>query len=145
NVHPLSPRDGIDSLRGQGFMHELESGAFFRGDKHELVENTALRRAQVEAVAALAVQSTNTVIIAGDTNLPGPSRLFDAALGRWQDGFEAAGRGFGYTYPAHRRLAWMRIDRILAGPQLRFLDFEVGAGHASDHYCVWADLEKATR
>jgi len=36
----------------------------------------------------------------------------------------------------------MRIDRILAGPELRFLDFGVGRGRGSDHHCVWADLER---
>ncbi len=145
NVHPISPREGLESVRGTGFVHQIESGSIFHGDKHTLVENTALRRMQAEAIAALAAASANPVIIAGDTNLPGPSRIFTTSLSRWQDGFAAAGRGLGYTFPAGRRFAWMRIDRILAGPALRFLDFAVGSGRGSDHYCVWADIERARR
>jgi hypothetical protein len=37
----------------------------------------------------------------------------------------------------------MRIDRILAGPELRFVHFEVGRRRASTHYCVIADLCRA--
>jgi vancomycin resistance protein VanJ len=117
-VHPVSPRDGFEA-------HNIE-----------------LRRAQAEAIVALARTSTHRVILAGDTNLPQGSRIFADTFGHYRDGFAEVGRGFGYTYPAHKRFAWMRIDRILAGPGLRFLDFGVGTRHGSDHYCVWADLER---
>jgi endonuclease/exonuclease/phosphatase family metal-dependent hydrolase len=39
----------------------------------------------------------------------------------------------------------MRIDRIFAGPELRFLQFGVGSSRASDHHCVWAELELAAK
>jgi len=117
NVHPVSPRDGFER------------------------DQTDLRRAQATAVAALARTSTNPVIIAGDTNLPSRSGILADTLGQFQDGFDEVGRGFGYTFPAHTRFAWMRIDRIFANRKLRFLSFDVGARHGSDHYAVWADLE----
>jgi endonuclease/exonuclease/phosphatase (EEP) superfamily protein YafD len=141
NVHPISPREGAESVRGTGLIGQIESGAIFRGDRHEVVANTARRRAQVQAFADAAAAATHPVIIAGDTNLPGSSRILGALLGRWQDGFDSVGRGFGYTYPAHKRFAWMRIDRILTGPELRFIEIGVGDRHGSDHYCVWADIE----
>jgi endonuclease/exonuclease/phosphatase family metal-dependent hydrolase len=52
------------------------------------------------------------------------------------------GRGFGYTFPADQWIPWMRIDRILAGPELRFLHFEVGRRRGSDHLAVIADLAR---
>lgn len=143
NVHPVSPRDALESVRGDGVLEGVRSGALFDGDRRIVTANNELRRMQVRAIAALAAASPNPVLIAGDTNLPGPSRIFADALGRWQDGFAAAGRGFGYTFPVGRRSPWMRIDRILAGPELRFLAFGVGSGRGSDHHCVWADLERA--
>ena len=107
-----------------------------------MVHNTETRRAQAEAIVALAGASTNRVILAGDTNLPAGSSIFADTLAHYRDGFDTVGRGLGYTFPADTRFAWMRIDRILAGPGLRFLDFGVGTRHGSDHYCVWADLER---
>lgn len=141
NVHPVSPRDGFESIRGGGLTGEVESGGIFAVDRDAWVHNTELRRAQAAAIVSLARTSQHPVIIAGDTNLPESSDIFADTLGRYQDGFDAVGRGFGYTFPAHTRFAWMRIDRILAGPGLRFLAFGVGSRRGSDHYCVWADLE----
>jgi endonuclease/exonuclease/phosphatase (EEP) superfamily protein YafD len=142
NVHPISPREGFEELRGHGLLTGVKNGDLLGGDHRHIEDNTALRRVQLEGIAALAATSKNPVVIAGDTNSPGASRMLTEILGRYQDGFDAAGRGLGYTYPAHKRFAWMRIDRVLAGPELRFLDFQVGTGHGSDHYCVWADLTR---
>ncbi len=142
NVHPISPRDGFESIRGTGLVNELESGAVLQHDGRALVKNTELRRAQAHTIVRMARAARHPVIIAGDTNLPEGSGIFADTLGRYQDGFAAVGRGLGYTFPAHKRFAWMRIDRILAGPELRFLAFTVGSRRGSDHYCVWADLER---
>ncbi len=143
DIHPLSPRPGLDALRGDGLRESISDGRVLRGEGSDRVlKNTDLRARQVAGVAALAAASTNPVIIAGDTNLPALSPLYREHLGRWQDGFEEVGRGFGYTFPAHKWIPWMRIDRILAGPELRFLRFGVTpASGASDHLAVWADLE----
>lgn len=132
-VHPISPRDALEELRYERLGAE----------RSEIVSNTELRRRQVAAIAEVARTSTNPVLIAGDTNLPTHSRLYANLLGDWQDGFAAVGRGFGYTFPVGRRFAWMRIDRILARPPLRFLRFGVGESRGSDHYLVWADLERS--
>jgi len=141
NVHPISPRDGFEAIRGSGLRSEVESGGVFEFDRSSITNNTELRRAQARTITNLARTSAHPVILAGDTNLPAGSGIFADTFGRYQDGFAEVGRGFGYTFPAHKRFAWMRIDRILAGPSLRFLSFEVGDHRASDHYCVWADLE----
>ena len=82
--------------------------------------------------------SARPVIIAGDTNLPGPSRIFHGNLGDFDDAFAAVGRGFGYTYPS--KLPSMRIDRILTNGKLQAIDFRVGDTRASDHLCVSATI-----
>jgi endonuclease/exonuclease/phosphatase (EEP) superfamily protein YafD len=145
SVHPISPRDAIDAVRGNGFLVDLQSGDLFDVDHDAIQENTDLRHLQAEAIATVAAASVNPVLIGGDTNLPNQSRIFAETLGRWTDGFDKVGRGFGYTFPVGKHFPWMRIDRILAGPELRFLDFSVGRGRGSDHHCVWADLERAPR
>jgi endonuclease/exonuclease/phosphatase family metal-dependent hydrolase len=105
-----------------------------------VARNTALRLAQLEAIAATARQSPDPVIIAGDTNLPGLSWAFAHWLGNYTDGFSAAGTGFGYSFPAPRT-AWMRIDRIIAGPGFSFRDCRVIGSYISDHFAMQADLE----
>jgi len=141
NVHPQSPREGFEALDGRALL------AWARGQSaegwDELEANTRIRERQVGAMSEHARRAPNPVIIAGDTNLPVLSPLFDRSLGSYQDGFERSGTGFGYTFPAHKPFPWMRIDRILAGPELRFVHFEVGTRRASTHYCVIADLGRA--
>ena len=110
-------------------------------DAHERVrENTALRRDQVGALAAAVREARNPVVVAGDTNLPGLSRLFAETLGGLQDGFTHAGRGFGYSFPGEG--PWMRIDRILASPDLRFTRFHVGNQSRTTHLSVFAELQR---
>jgi hypothetical protein len=140
NIHPYSPRSGLNELRGQ--TRRLLTG----GPSDEAVDavetNTGQRESQLAAIARAAAESAHPVIIAGASNLPEWSALYRQYLGRWQDGFAHAGTGFGYTFPANKGHPWMRIDRVLAGPELRFASFTVGGRSGSDHCPVWADLEK---
>jgi vancomycin resistance protein VanJ len=122
NVHPASPREELVN------MTSLEA-------------SSRLRLRQAENIASEAGRSPVPVIIAGDTNLPVGSWILRRTLGRYQDGFEAAGRGFGHTYPARR--PWLRIDRIMADDRLRFVSFHVlGNAQASDHLAVSAELTR---
>jgi endonuclease/exonuclease/phosphatase (EEP) superfamily protein YafD len=140
NVHPRSPRWVFQGMRGKGLKREIFSGRLFSGDSAgDLSYNSSLREDQVRAIVAHASAEKAPVVIAGDTNLPGLSPVFARHFGGYQDGFSAKGNGFGYTFPS--RFPWMRIDRILAGPGLDFLGFEVGCDNqTSDHLCVIADL-----
>jgi endonuclease/exonuclease/phosphatase (EEP) superfamily protein YafD len=146
NVHPTSPRQDFGALRGpRGLRREISSGHLFSGSSASVIlDNASIRGRQVDAFSYDSAHETEPVVIAGDTNLPGLSRIFARYLSGYQDGFGSAGWGFGYTYPSdeHRPVPWMRIDRILASDQLRFVKFEVGESRASDHRCVVADLQR---
>jgi endonuclease/exonuclease/phosphatase (EEP) superfamily protein YafD len=140
-VHPVSPHDAFDRLRGRGLRYELLSGRILGAASARAMEaNTRLRLEQIRALATDAAKSAEPVIIAGDTNLPGLSWAFSHWLGGFSDGFTEVGRGFGYSYPA-QRMVWMRIDRILAGPRFRFLEVAPISPRISDHLAVAADLE----
>lgn len=142
-VHPISPREAFDQLRGGGVRHELSSGDMFTGRNAEAIEkNFGLRQLQVETFAEAAAHEGDPVVVAGDTNLPTLSRVYGTNLSRFQDGFVRAGWGLGYTFPNGRHGRWMRIDRILASDTLEFVGFEVGTSDASDHRCVIADLQR---
>ena len=145
DVHPISPREAFDVIRAGGLRHEILHGHIFRAKNAKAVnDNFGLRALQVETIAHDAAGETLPVVIAGDTNLPGLSRVFGRNLSGYTDGFRAAGWGFGYTYPVGKHSPWMRIDRVLASGALRFVGFQVGTSEASDHHCVVADLQRET-
>jgi endonuclease/exonuclease/phosphatase family metal-dependent hydrolase len=140
NVHPVSPRFGLYTLRGQGLRHEILSGRLFAAARSGPIrEDTGLRVLQVRAVASLAKQETLPVLVAGDTNLPSLSPTLSEHLSWLTDGFGSAASGLGYTFPSRR--PWMRIDRILASSALGFSSFKVSCLDASDHLCVVADIQ----
>jgi endonuclease/exonuclease/phosphatase (EEP) superfamily protein YafD len=143
SVHPISPREGLNSIRGEGLRHEIGSGRLLEGTRaHVLEVNTGLRTAQVEAFAQAASLEPGPVVVAGDTNLPASSPLLHRTLGDYDDAFRKAGWGFGYTFPTNKKLPpWMRIDRILASGPVRFVHFEIGRPVVSDHHFVVADLQ----
>ncbi len=141
SVHPISPREGLDELRGEGLRGELRRGRLFNPRAEQLVKaNVVLRSAQLQAIAEDAARATVPVVLAGDTNLPGLSWLLARWFGSFPDGFDEVGRGFGYTFPAPRH-PWMRIDRIRVVRGLRFTSFSVDRTPGSDHQAVIADIE----
>jgi endonuclease/exonuclease/phosphatase (EEP) superfamily protein YafD len=137
SVHTTSPREGLEDMRGQGFLYELRHGHVLLGRGADtLTFNGYRRRRQVEGVAAAVRASTHPVVVAGDFNLPALSRILRDNLGDLDDAFASVGRGFGYTYPT--KLPFLRIDRIFTGHGLRAVDFQVGDTRSSDHLCVSA-------
>jgi endonuclease/exonuclease/phosphatase family metal-dependent hydrolase len=149
NIHPISPRDALEDLRGPGFRTQLFNGHLLgSGAPAQVAANADLRQLQLRTIAGLAAQSSSPVLIAGDTNLPALSWALNHWLGDFQDGFTVRGTGFGYTFPAPAKSwkkPWMRIDRIMADSHFRFLSFKVLKNRASDHYAVTADLELPPR
>jgi endonuclease/exonuclease/phosphatase (EEP) superfamily protein YafD len=140
SVHPSSPLYQIAEARRGGFRRRITSGQIFSPAHIPSIEgDTWLRTLQISTVANMAKRETLPTVIAGDTNLPNLSPALHE-LADFDDGFAEVGSGFGYTFPRGRE--WMRIDRIFANDQLRFLDFKVGSSDASDHQCVFATLER---
>jgi vancomycin resistance protein VanJ len=139
NVHTTSPREGLDALRRGGTLSSLLSGRAFDPRAAGFVESNAYRRQrQIAGLAEAARASGNAVVIAGDTNLPGLSRIYSEHLSAFRDSFDEAGRGFGYTFPASH--PWMRIDRVLTNSKLRPVDSRVGRAVAAEHLCVFAEV-----
>ena len=140
SIHPISPRGALHVHRFRDVFHQLRTGALLSGDPEaDLGGNTGLRGLQIAAAAELAGREQVPVVLAGDTNLPGLSVILRENLARYRDAFRSASWGFGYTYPAKH--PFLRLDRVLSGPELRFTSFETGCAGVSDHLCVVADIE----
>jgi endonuclease/exonuclease/phosphatase (EEP) superfamily protein YafD len=138
-LHPTSPRGAFHIYRFHGALRRLASRDLWaKGPEAQIQSNASVRSAQVLAVARAAALERVPVVVVGDTNLPGLSPILRRAFSAYQDGFQAAGWGFGYTFPGKQ--PFLRLDRILAGAFFRFARFGMGCRGASDHLCVWADL-----
>lgn len=125
SVHLPSMRPGFRSLR--------------RGDFAGMERAVEARRA---AMTELAYELDSVgglpAIVAGDFNATADSSLFDPLRERFLVGFERAGRGYGYTWPAG--LPGIRIDHVLASPDWEFTDAVVGPDLGSDHRPVIAEV-----
>jgi len=142
-VHPISPRGVFGVYRFRGVFQRLKQATVVSpllDEESDMLGNAGLRAAEIEAALRAARAERLPVIVAGDTNLPGLSPTLRRAFAGFEDGFEQVSSGFGYTFPAKR--PFLRLDRIFAGPGLRFTSFQVGCRGASDHLCVWADLTR---
>ena len=131
-AHFLSPRDGLNAIR-----HEQLGGI------SEWKQNVADRMVQAQSLARDLKASSRPVIVAGDLNAPEHSLAIQTLLESGvRDAFSSAGKGFGYTY-GHSLwpyISFVRIDHILASPQIGVADCFVGAAKSSEHLAVIADL-----
>jgi endonuclease/exonuclease/phosphatase (EEP) superfamily protein YafD len=141
NIHPFSPHEAFSEAVPGGVKSALRHGRILgaRG-RAAIVANAKLRSDELRAIAEAADQSPNPVLIMGDTNTPDLSWSFARWLGKYQDGFIEVGTGFGYTWPAHSRIRWLRLDRILANDRLRFLDARTAGSRLGDHLAVVATV-----
>lgn len=125
NLHPFSPRH---ALFGEG----------------DFAADVRVREAQIEMAVASARRRGLPFVVAGDTNLPEWSSLARKHFAGLTDAFAEVGFGFGYTFPAKR--PWMRIDRVLLGPDVRAVDARVAvtaSPPASDHRMLFVVLDVA--
>lgn len=128
-AHFETPRRGLDPRRGAG-------PAGWRA-------NVEARMTQARALARDVRASMRPVIVGGDLNAPGRSlvvrELLEAGL---RDAHAVGGSGFGFTYGHAWAIgaSFLRIDHVLASPQLAVLAVRVGERGRSPHRAVVADL-----
>lgn len=144
SVHLQSPRDSLNAFRldPAGGWHPLEA-------IRELGQSAQVRLEQAQGVRRLLAAEPGAVLLAGDLNSPEASQVCasmeEAGL---KDAFSTGGRGYGYTYGhflLRKRIpwlhwSWMRLDHIMASPQIQVLRCWVGTRKASDHRPVFAEV-----
>ena len=146
NVHPVSPRSAFYKFMAKGVRRRILDGEFASEYAvGSLKAYTLAREVQLADASLRASSSEAPTIVAGDFNTPSLSPLWRRYFGAFQDGFEEAGWGFGYTFPERTDWpAWLRLDRVLANDTFRFTSFRVLDSHYSDHRCVVAELVRDT-
>ncbi len=98
----------------------------------------ARRNSQLFAVAKLAAESKNPVIMLGDFNLTPWSPYFSdlLAVGKLEDSRRTGGGGLQTTWPADHWFLRIPIDHALVSPGIVVVSREVGPDLGSDHLPV---------
>lgn len=140
NVHQMTPRHGLRALdisspitqRGSGRLTQyLELRSEESGLVRDFIEGS---RGQLP-----------TVII-GDFNMPCESSLYTRNWSGFQNAFNIAGVGYGYSFPCTRQYCWpagtpwMRLDHILADESWQVRSCVVGTANGSDHRLICGTL-----
>ena len=131
-VHFLSPRDGLNAARKEGFDG--------MGDWQQ---NMLARLEQAGLLAEHLRLMSGPTVLGGDLNAPEASAVVQTLLNTGlRDAFSAAGSGYGYTHGHHllRGLSFLRIDHILVSKDIGVSDAFAGGREASQHRPVIADL-----
>ncbi len=85
-------------------------------------------------------------IVAGDFNSTPDSNFAARMRGLSEDAWEAAGSGFGFTWPNGMfSLPPMRLDHVFVSPDLGVLRATLGVGLGSDHRPIIADVARRVR
>jgi endonuclease/exonuclease/phosphatase (EEP) superfamily protein YafD len=142
NAHLTSPRMGLVAARREG----LDGG-----DDWE--RNYAQRLTEARGLLRALADLPRPLIVGGDLNAPQSSPVVQTLMAAGlRNAYGVAGRGWGYSYGQavrHRLgtgMAFLRIDHVLASPDIAITRAWVGGGGASEHQPVVADLAlKAAR
>ena len=134
-VHPVSQRGAFYQTFRHGGLRRA-----FKVVRDLFTEDYERRRNELSSLAREAAAAGPRVLVVGDFNVAGRSRLLASLFGDFQDSFLERGTGFGYTFPVGH--PFLRLDRIL-GKGFHFVRTGVGGKQASDHRPVYADVALA--
>jgi len=103
-------------------------------------EYVADRNRQLVAVAELAAEQDNAVLVLGDLNTTSFSPHFGDLLERSKLQDSRTGFGLQPTWPAQSPVTWISLDHCLVSPSMTVGNRRVGPFVGSDHYPVVVDL-----
>lgn len=147
-AHLATPREPLMALRRGAFLWGIlgplrtkwaEKRDSYEGFWHEQMAaaDTIVTRAEAETIPC---------IIAGDFNAPAQGRIHHRLTRVFTDSHDAAGFGFGYTFPGVTRNPlslggpWLRLDKILGGPGWKAMWSRAEQGRPSQHCAMAAQF-----
>lgn len=141
NVHQMTPRHGLRGL-------DISSPITHRGSER-LSRYLELRAAETADVRDFIEGSRgeHPTLVMGDFNMPCESSLYHRNWFGFQNAFNTAGTGYGYSFPCTRQycwpagMPWMRLDHILTDDAWQINRCFVGQANGSDHRLIAAILQ----
>lgn len=135
NVHLMTARRGLS---------DLSIGSILSGEGPGSVEHHSFLRYEEARQTREFIEASGDVphIVLGDFNMPVTSSIFDEHFGSWQNAFDEAGFGFGYSAPCRPvrfwipNTPWLRIDHVLTSSHFDAMRCETGEFNGSDHRLV---------
>lgn len=127
NVHLASPHPALEAV----LDHSADAADQVR-------TNSRLRLEQSASISARAVAISQPLLIAGDFNTPGESRIFHHCWSGLTDAYSSSGWGLGYTYTSRRNA--VRIDHVLYNARWECPRCYIGPDVGSPHRPVIAEM-----
>jgi vancomycin resistance protein VanJ len=103
------------------------------------INKNALVRLGMTKILLELEDSKTPVLIAGDFNTTPRGAMYSSLRAKYQNAFEQAGWGFGFTYSS--RVPVIRIDHVWTNSKVRATRAFAVDDHASDHRPFVTDLE----
>lgn len=125
NLHLETPRKGFEDFQ----LSKLNFEAIFQNTEQRYIESS---------IISSWVENKNPLIILGDFNMPVESSIYRENFGHYNNAFNEAGFGFGFT--KHTRFLNIRIDHILTDKKFTVLEAKIGGDVGSDHSPILATL-----
>ena len=134
-VHLLSPSDGLNRILSRKTILDLSY-------RKLIDQEIGWRRDEAEHVFDSLKDISESLVIAGDFNLPVESSIYRITWGNFYNAFTYAGLGCGATAFQERGGLWnsARIDHILYAEGWKSRSAWVGPDIGSDHRPLFADL-----
>jgi hypothetical protein len=125
NLHLETPRKGYEDFQ----LSKLNFEAIFKNTEQRYIESS---------IISSWLENKAPVIILGDFNMPVESSIYRENFGHYNNAFNEAGFGFGFT--KHIRILSVRIDHILTDDNFSVIEAKVGNDVGSDHSPILATL-----
>ena len=139
NIHQTTARHGLS---------ELSIGSMFTGGPASVEEYQRKRAEEAFTTRVfLSEQGWKTpTLVLGDFNMPSSSSIYQRNWSTFQNAFDVAGKGYGFTSPCNtdrlwpNNTPWLRIDHVLASHHWRINHCQVAMDNGSDHRAVAASV-----
>lgn len=146
NVHFYTPRSAIRSyIRGPFLYGVLGVPGTEWGNKRETYESYwDTRLEQVSEFLERVDSDPLPVLVVGDFNIPDYGRAYRLMRNELGDAHDAAGSGYGFTFPGTTRNPlslfgpWLRIDYLFHGPEWEAVASVTESDRKSQHRAVAA-------
>jgi hypothetical protein len=125
NVHLETPRKGFEDFQ----LSKLNFEAIFNNSEQRYLESS---------IISSWLDDKAPLIIMGDFNMPVESSIYRENFGHYNNAFNKAGVGFGFT--KHTRVLSIRIDHILTDEYFSVIRAKIGSDVGSDHRPILATL-----